>query len=322
MITPGRSSSASRSRAEDDLVVGSGWAGECAGGVVLWVAVRVGTLPLEVPRVLGRPAVVGRRSDAAVDVLLEHGARVVAHPVLPQLGGAPRVHVDGAPRAAAAPGPAVGEEAHGHVEAVDEGDVEEVEVVELLQRVLRQRVGGAPVPRALQHAAAVARAAAPAPARVELAARARPDARRRRARGGRDPPRLAAVQPPTAAHRHGRGPHGVGAPVHHREHRRVAGYGEEGEGGEEAAADGRHGRRSCHFVGELMQPKVCRERSVCGGVLWIRVQAHGFIVWMDWMTLQNRIGIRCGKKNQRWWTGKCHAEIVHVRTCMCIVGGY
>ncbi|RLM85493.1 hypothetical protein C2845_PM04G30420 [Panicum miliaceum] len=80
-------------RAEDDLVVGSGGAGEGACGVVLWVAVGVRALPLEVPRVVGRPAAVGRRADAAVHVLLEHGARVVARPVLPQLRGAPRVHV-------------------------------------------------------------------------------------------------------------------------------------------------------------------------------------------------------------------------------------
>jgi hypothetical protein len=234
--------SSAASRAEDDLVVGSGGAGEGAGGVILGVAVRVGALPLEVPGVVGRVAVVGRRADAAVLVLLEHGARVVAHAVLPQLGRAARVHVHGAARAAAAPGPAVGEEAHGHVEAVDEGDVEEVEVVELLQRVLRQRVGRAPVPSALQHAAAVPRAAAPAPARVELAPRARPDARGRRARGGRDPPALAAVQLPPAAHRHGRGPHGERALVHHREHSRLAGHGEEGD---EDAHDC-HG--TCHLM--------------------------------------------------------------------------
>ena len=106
-------SSCMESWAEDDVVIGAAGASVGAGVVVLGVAVGVRAQPLEEPGVVRRPAAVGRRADAAVHVLLEHGARVVARPVLPQLRGAPRVHVRRAPGAPAAPGPAVGEEAHG-----------------------------------------------------------------------------------------------------------------------------------------------------------------------------------------------------------------
>lgn len=135
--------------AEDDVVVGTRRADEGAGHVVLGVAVRVRAEPLEEPRVVGRATAVGHRADAAIDVPLEHWAHVVARVVLPRLGGAARRDVHGAARAAAAP-EGVRQESHGHVEAVNVGGVEEVKVVELVERELGQRVGCPAVARALQ----------------------------------------------------------------------------------------------------------------------------------------------------------------------------
>uniref|UniRef100_A0A8R7Q0X3 Uncharacterized protein n=1 Tax=Triticum urartu TaxID=4572 RepID=A0A8R7Q0X3_TRIUA len=205
-----------RSWAEDDLVVGAR-AGENACGVVLGVAVGVGALPLEEPRVVGRPIVVCRRPGAAVHVLLEHTARVVAPSGGPQLVGALRRDHPGAPRPAlgALEGAGGRDERHGHVEPVDEGDVEEVEVHVLVEPEFRQRVGRLPVPRALQLAAAVARLAPPVASPVEDAPRARPHAPARRARRHVDAPRLPRVRLPTPAV----APHRVLALVHHREGR-------------------------------------------------------------------------------------------------------
>ena len=64
--------------AEDDLVVGSGGAGECAGLVVFGVAVGVGALALEEPRVVRRRAVVLELAPAAVRVAAELAARARA----------------------------------------------------------------------------------------------------------------------------------------------------------------------------------------------------------------------------------------------------
>ncbi|BAS85614.1 Os03g0663600 [Oryza sativa Japonica Group] len=230
--------------AEDDLVVGAGRASEGARLVVLGVAVGVRAEPLEELRVVGRAAVVRRRAGAAVLVLLEHRARVVAPAGRPQLARALPRHVRLAPRPAlGAPGAvAGGEEVHGHVESVDEGDVEEVEVAELVQRELRQRVGRLPVRRAPQHAAAVARLAPPVAAAVEAAARARPHAPARRAGRHVDHPLLPRVQLLPAAGRHGCRPHGDLALVGDGERGGVRGGGEE-EKREEAEDGG-----SCHCV--------------------------------------------------------------------------
>ncbi|KAK8444498.1 hypothetical protein SEVIR_9G146801v4 [Setaria viridis] len=191
-----------QSGAEDDVVVGSAGASVGARRVVLGVAVGVRALPLEEPRVVGGPAGVLLRPRAAVLVRLEHRARVVAAAGGAQLGGALRRDVGAAPRPAlGAPGAAARrQEVHGHVEPVHQRDVEEVEVLELVQPVLGQRVGRLPVPGALQHAAAVAGVAPPVPAAVEGAPRARPHATAGGARRHVDGPGLPVVQLPAAAH--------------------------------------------------------------------------------------------------------------------------
>ena len=200
--------------AEDDVVIGAAGASVGAGVVVLGIAVGVRAQPLEEPGVVRRPAAVGRRAGAAVLVGLEHGARVVAAAGGLQCGGAPRPAL-GAPGAAAG-----GQEVHGHVEAVHQGDVDEVLPLELVQPELGQRVGRLPVLRAPQHAAAVPRLAPPVAAAVEGAARARPHAAARCPRRHVDAPRLPVVQLLPAA-RHSRRPHGVRAVVGHGEGGRV-----------------------------------------------------------------------------------------------------
>uniref|UniRef100_A0ACD6A627 Uncharacterized protein n=1 Tax=Avena sativa TaxID=4498 RepID=A0ACD6A627_AVESA len=240
----------SSSWAEDDLVVGAAGASVGAGGVVLGVAVGVRALPLEEPGVVGRPAVVRRRAGAAVLVLLEHRAGVVAPSSGLELVRALRRDHLRAPRPAlGAPGAAAGrQEVHGHVEAVDEGDVEEVEVVELVEPELGQRVGRLPVLRALQLAAAVARLAPPVAAAVEVAARARPHAPACRAGRHVDVPCLPRVELPAPADRHGRRPHRVLALVGDGEGRRVGGSDEQEE------EHGQHGRggEGCHGGGGVV----------------------------------------------------------------------
>ena len=135
-------SSCMESWAEDDVVIGAAGASVGAGVVVLGVAVGVRAQPLEEPGVVRRPAAVGRRAGAAVLVRLKHGARVVAAAGGPQRGGALRRDIGVAPwPALGAPGAAAGgQEVHGHVEAVHQGDVDEVQPLELVQPELGQRV--------------------------------------------------------------------------------------------------------------------------------------------------------------------------------------
>eukprot|EP00178_Gracilaria_changii_P012216 TRINITY_DN34546_c0_g1_i1.p2 TRINITY_DN34546_c0_g1~~TRINITY_DN34546_c0_g1_i1.p2 ORF type:complete len:161 (-),score=12.33 TRINITY_DN34546_c0_g1_i1:286-768(-) len=132
--------------AEHDLVVGTARASESASLVVLWVAVSIWAPGLEEPGKVGGAAAAG---VAAVLVGLEHGARVVAAAGGLQLGGALAVDVG---RALDPPGAAVGcwAEIHRDVEPIHQGDVKEVLAAELVQSVLRQRVGRLPVCGALE----------------------------------------------------------------------------------------------------------------------------------------------------------------------------
>lgn len=159
------------SRAKYHLVVGVR-ATESAGGVILGVAISVRAPILEEGRVVGRHAVVGRRSSAAVLVLLEDGAGVVAAAGHPQLVGAlsQDVCVAGDPPAAALRRV----EGHGDVEPVYHRDVKEVKIVELVQRILGQSVGWLPKSFAGQKPAAVAGLATAMPAAVEVATGAAP----------------------------------------------------------------------------------------------------------------------------------------------------
>lgn len=201
------------------------------------VAVGIWAPLLEERRVAGRPAVAG---VAAVIVRPENGAGVLAPAGGPQLGRALPHDVGGAADPAATAGSWA--ELHGHVEAVHQGDVEEVEVAELVQGVLGQRVGGLPVAAALEETAAVAGLAAPAAGAVEGAAGASPHA----AAGGPwvdvDRPGLAGVQPAASAG-DGGGPEGVEAPVGDGDGGGLGEGEEEGEEEKEAGepAKGSHG---------------------------------------------------------------------------------
>nr|CAD1841469.1 unnamed protein product [Ananas comosus var. bracteatus] len=170
--------------AEDDLVVGPRRAGEGAGGIVLGIAVGLGAQILEEPGVIRGAAAAG---VAAVLVRLEDRAGVVAAGGRLQLAGALGGHVGGAVRPLGAAA-GVGQEVHRHVEAVDEGDVEEVEAAELVEAELREGVRGYAIGGAGQHAAAIARLAVALAAGVEGAVGAGPDAAAGRAGIGGDGP--------------------------------------------------------------------------------------------------------------------------------------
>lgn len=124
-------------RTEDHPIVSASRARKSAGVVIFRVAVCVGAPGLEKPGQVRGPTVAG---VAAVVVGLVYRAWVVAPPRSLQLGRALPVDIGRALDAAfAATGR--GTEVHFYVEAVDEGDVEEVEVLELVEAVLGEGVG-------------------------------------------------------------------------------------------------------------------------------------------------------------------------------------
>ncbi|CAL9090163.1 unnamed protein product, partial [Musa textilis] len=174
-----------------------------------------------------------------------------------QLAGALPVDVGGAPDLVAAPGGGGGAEVHGHVEAVDEGNVNEVVVFVLVERELGERVGRGAVGLALEQAAAVAGLAAAMAAAVEGAACAGPDAAAFVARAHFVGPALAGVELAAAAG-DGGCPDGVGALVDDLEGGRM-GEGEEQR--EEEEGEGGRGGHLLHQRAELFQ--VCKQcRSV------------------------------------------------------------
>ena len=146
-----------------------------------------------------------------------------------------------------------GGEVHGDVEAVDEGDVVEVEVVKLGEGVLGEGVGRGAVGRALEYAAAVAGPTATLAIGVEVAACACPDAATSGASRGGDSPGLAGVELLASAGDCG-SPDGVGALVYDVE---VGGMGEEGE--EEEKEQARHTIRPNSPSGPLI-PQFNRDR--------------------------------------------------------------
>lgn len=214
------------SRAEGNLIVGPPGASEGAGLVVLGVAVRIRASVLKEPGVVGRPAAPG---GAAILVSLEDGARVVATArSLEHVGALP----DDVGRAPDPPAAARGRaEVHRHVEAVNEGDVDEVEVLELVEGELGEGVGRGAIGRAGEFTAAVTGLAMPVAVAVERTAGAGPDTATGGAGVDVDGPGLAAVEPPATTGDRG-GPDGVGAVVDDVEGGSV-GEGEEEEGEEE-----------------------------------------------------------------------------------------
>jgi hypothetical protein len=226
-------------RTECDGVVGAAAAGECGGGVVECIAVGARTRGLEHLRVGRRPARRRGREGAAAAVLgpRERVARAPARGASagPELRGAHRVQVRGAPGRRARRGPAEAPAAgglhqHGEVVAVHEADVVEVQPAAAVERELgqRRRRRGARA-RALGGAgAAVARGADKPPRGAVLrAARARPHAagparrRRHRARGARRELEPRGLQPRAAGVGQDARPHRVRAPVHERERGRL-----------------------------------------------------------------------------------------------------
>lgn len=200
---------------KDYLVVGAGRATESAGGIIHGVAVGIWAHLLEEVRVVRGAAVACRAAGTAVPVLLEHRARAVTAPRRLQAGRALRRYVGSAARPLAAPWPALGrhrQEVHGHVEALDKGDVEEILAAEAAEPKLGDGVGRPAVGFAGEQAAAVARPAGPGAIAVEGAARARPQARGvgvARVEG----PGLAWVELHAATDRQSRRSYGVGAAV-------------------------------------------------------------------------------------------------------------
>lgn len=83
-------------RAEDDSIVGSAGASECACCIVFWVTICISTPVLEEPRVIRRTTA-AVRGGAAVSVTAEDGARVVAASRSPQLFRTLSIDVRGAP---------------------------------------------------------------------------------------------------------------------------------------------------------------------------------------------------------------------------------
>ena len=185
------------SRAEGNLVVGPPGASEGAVLVVHGVTVRIRASVLKEPGIEGRSAAPG---VAAILISLEDGARVVATAGSFELVGALPDDVGRAPDPpAAARGRA---EVHRHVEAVDEGDVDEVEVLELVEGELGEGVGRAAVGRAGKFTTAVTGLAVPVAVAVERTAGAGPDAATGSAGVDVDGPGLAAVELATTAGDH------------------------------------------------------------------------------------------------------------------------
>ena len=200
---------------KDYLVFGAGWATESAGGIILGVAVGIWAHLLEEVGVVRGAAVACHSPGTAVPILLEHRARAVTTPRRLQTGRALRRYVGSATRPLAAPWPALGRHrqvVHGHVEALDRGDVEEILAAEAAEPKLRDGVGRPAIGFAGEQAAAVARLAGPGAIAVEGAARVRPQARGvavARVEG----PGLAWVELHAATNRHSRRLYGVGAAI-------------------------------------------------------------------------------------------------------------
>ena len=213
-------------RAEGDFVVRPSRASEGARLVILWVTVRIWAEPLEVLGVVSRSTVVGRRSGAAVFIRLENRAWVAAGPV--ELKGCRALshHIGGAVDVVTAT--RCRGEVHGDVEAINEGDIVEVEVLELAKGVLSERVGWGAVGGALEDTAAVAGLTAALAVGVKAAACASPDATAGGAGRGGDGPGLAGVELLASTGDAG-SPDGVGALVDDVEGGGVSNEGEEEE---------------------------------------------------------------------------------------------
>ena len=137
--------------AEDDFIIGTARACKGAGLIILRVAISIRAFTLEIPRVARSVTAPGR---AAILIRLENGAWVVATVGGLQHGGALSVDVGVTCYATAA---TIGcrTKFHRNIKSIDQGYVEEVEVVELVKSEFGQGVGWCTVALASEDAVAV-----------------------------------------------------------------------------------------------------------------------------------------------------------------------
>ncbi|KAF7810178.1 thaumatin-like protein 1 [Senna tora] len=194
--------------AKHNPIVGPSWACEGTRRIILRVAISRRAPLLKEFGILGGPTL---PRIATILISLKHRARVITPSGCPKLARALLVDRAGAPDGAVARG-GVRVEHDGHVEALHERDVEEIDVVVRGQRVLGQRVGRRAVVLALEEAAAVPGLAPAVAGLVEGAVGPGPDPAHGRAVGDVQVPGLAGVELPTAPGDRGR-PQGVRAVV-------------------------------------------------------------------------------------------------------------
>lgn len=177
------------SRAEDDPVVGSAGAGECARGIILWVTVRVRAPGLEKSRVISWSTF-----DIVAAVLrsLEHSTRVIAPSRSFQRLRTLSIDIRGALDPTAPP--AGGAEIHGDVETINKRYIEKVLVTELVQGVFCQCIRWRTPALAVQDPATVSGLAPATATSVEVAVGSTPDTCHLGASRNVERPCLASVQ--------------------------------------------------------------------------------------------------------------------------------
>ena len=248
------------SRAEGDLIVAPTGAGELGVVIIIRIAKRVRAQALKELRIGGRLAAGAAR--AAVLRSVEDGAWVIAAAGHFECAGALPNDVGSALDVYAAVGRG-GAEVHGHVESLNEGDVDEVEVLVLVEGEFGEGVGWGAVGGAGEFAA-VAALAVPVAVAIEGAASTAPDAGSGGAGVDGDRPGLTLVELLAAAvvaEVCPCGPHGVGTLVDDVEGGGV-GEGEEEEGEEEESEGSRGGHFDSQEEGFLV------EGGLCGAVGW------------------------------------------------------
>lgn len=196
------------SGAEYNLVVCPSRASKCAGSVILRVTVNIRAPILEKLGETCRSAVAW---IATVLVGLEHGARPVTSSRNLQFIRALAKNVSSALDHAVAWGRDRAK-FHGNIESVNVGHVNEIHVIELLQRVLGQGVRCCTVALALEESVTVTGLAFAFAGSIKLAFGSSPNAGCFCAWLGGDGPCLTLVELP-AASGHSGGPDGVGAIV-------------------------------------------------------------------------------------------------------------
>ena len=220
--------------AEDDFIIGTARACKGAGLIILRVAISIRAFTLEIPRVARSVTAPGR---AAILIRLENGAWVVATVGGLQRGGALSVDVGVTCYATAA---TIGcrTKFHRNIKSIDQGYVEEVEVVDLVKCIFSQGVRRCTAALALEDAAAVSGQTPPSAEIVEAAAGPGPNSTLGCAGVHRQAPGLTRVEAPATTWHHSR-PNRVGTAVLDVEIGGL-GVGEEEEGEKEGGNGAAH----------------------------------------------------------------------------------